>query len=116
MDTQSSGKCHAQPHQILEGFNLQTGSVCNCPSLIPILVILGTPESQAYHQAYTRLLFTGCLHGTAKFPWNQKQSGIWFQNAIPCGNLNRLRSPQEVNALESSLPSHDQGCWHSIKS
>lgn len=71
--TQSSGKCHAQAHKTLGRFNLQTGSWCNCPSLIPILVVLGTPESPAHHHAYTSLRFTSCLHGTAKFPCKQKQ-------------------------------------------
>lgn len=57
MDTHSSGNCHAQAHRILEGLHLQTGSLCNCPSLIPSLVILGTPESQAI----TRLTLAYCL-------------------------------------------------------
>lgn len=72
--------------------------------LIPILVTFGTLKSQAHHQAYASLLFTCCIHGTAKFSCIQKQYGIWFQNAIPCGNWNRLRSPHAVNDLESFLP------------
>lgn len=34
---------------------------------------------------------------------------------LHAGIWNGPRSPQEVNALESSLPGHNQGSWHSVE-
>lgn len=91
-------------HQILGRLNLQAGSLCNCPSLISILVILALSL-----RLITSLLLPVAHMGQQNSHVTKSNMAFGFKMPFRV-ETSMLRSPQEVNVLETSLPSHGQGC------